>query len=336
LKTTHRIKLTQVITQLEKDPVETQTKDVVATVIGGRHGRNGIERVLMGLVLAVGMLFLRQEATAGQAPVALGSDATFAVLAATAVTSTGDTTVNGDLGVSPGTTLTGAPTVNGTTHLGDSAAAQAQLDLTTAYNDALGRPDGAAASGNLGGQTLPPGVYTSATSMEISSGDLTLDGQGDPNAVWIFQMGTTLITTAGRQVILIGQAQAGNIFWQVGSSATIGGSSVFKGNILAYTSIALNTGATLEGRALARNGLVSLDGNTISMTNSVIASVMLQSAAEVTGPYTDAVGQSVNLATKTITVPISGSMQFYRIRSGTALSITSIITSDGNVVITYN
>jgi hypothetical protein len=288
--------------------------------------------LIIGLV--AGVMFARHDATAGQAPVALGSDATFAVLAGTAVTSTGDTTVNGDLGVSPGTTLTGAPTVNGTTHLGDPAAAQAQLDLTTAYNDAAGRLGGTAASGNLGGQTLPPGLYTSETSMGISSGDLTLDAQGDQNAVWIFQMGTTLITTVGRQVILIGQAQAANIFWQVGSSATLGASSVLKGNILAYTSIAMDTGAVLEGRALARNGLVSLDGNTI--TSTVTASVMLLSAAVVTGPYTEAAGQSVNLATKTITVPVSGSMHFYRIGSGTALTMTSITVSGGNVVITYN
>ena len=286
--------------------------------------------------LAAGVISAGHNATAGQAAVALGSDGTFAVLAGTAVTSTGDTTVNGDLGVSPGTTLTGAPTVNGTTHLGDPAAAQAQLDLTIAYDDAAGRLGGAAASGNLGGQTLPPGLYTSETSMGISSGDLTLDGQGDPNAVWIFQMGTTLITSVGRQVILIGEAQAANVFWQVGSSATLGASSVFKGTILAYTSIALDTGAVLEGRALTRNGLVSLDGNTVTIGNTVTASVMLLSSAVVTGPYTEAVGQSVNLITKTITVPVSGSMQFYRIRSGSALTFTGITVSGGNVVLTYN
>src|SRR5207249_9945955 len=125
--------------------------------------------------------------------VPLGSTATFGVLAGTTVTSTGATTVNGDLGVSPGTTVTGAPTVNGTTHLGDPAAAQAQLDLTTAYNDAAGRTNGAITmAGNLGGQTLTPGLYVSTSSLEISSGDLTLDAQGDANAVFIFQMASTL------------------------------------------------------------------------------------------------------------------------------------------------
>ena len=182
--------------------------------------------------------FTTAAATTGQTPVALGSATTFAVLAGTTVTSTGATTVNGDLGVSPGTTLTGAPTVNGTIHLGDPAAAQAQLDLTVAYNDAAGRTVGAiTVAGNLGGQTLTPGLYKSTSSLEISSGDLTLDAQGDANAVWIFQMASTLTTTSGRQVILSGGAKAANIFWQVGSSATLGTASVFKGNILAFTSI---------------------------------------------------------------------------------------------------
>jgi len=227
--------------------------------------------------------------------------------------------------------------VNGTTHLGDPTAAQAQGDLTVAYNDAAGRTLGSVlVAGNLGGQTLAPGLYTSTTSLEISSGDLTLDALGDPNAVWIFQMASTLTTTAGRQVILSGGAQAANIFWQVGSSATIGTTSVFKGNILAYTAITMNTGATLDGRALARNGAVALDGNTITVPTIVAPSVTLVSTGVVTGSYTDAAGQSLNVATKTITVPMSGNMQFYRIRSSTALAITSITISGGNVVITYN
>src|ERR1051325_9080324 len=165
------------------------------------------------IVLAVAVMFLRQDATAGQAPVPLGAATSFGVLAGSTVTSTGETTVNGDLGVSPGTALTGAPTVNGTIHLGDPAPAPAQLDLTTAYNDAAGRTVGAiGVAGNLGGQTLTQGLYQSTSSLEISSGDLTLDAQGDANAVFIFQMGSTLTTTVGRQVILSGGAKAANIF----------------------------------------------------------------------------------------------------------------------------
>jgi hypothetical protein len=290
---------------------------------------------IMGLTVAV--ISLHYPAAAAQAPVALGSAATFGVLAATTVTSTGAATVNGDLGVSPGTTTTGSPTVNGTLHLGDATAAQAQGDLTTAYNDAAGRTLGAVSvAGNLGGQTLTPGLYTSTSSLEISSGDLTLDALGDTNAVWIFQMASTFVTTTGRQVILSGGALAANVFWQVGSSATIGGSSVFKGTILAGQSVTLDTSATLEGRALARVGGVALDANTITVPSTAAAAVVLVSAPLGAGSYTDAAGQSVNFQTKTITVPLSGSVQFYRLKSGTALTITGINISSGHAVITYN
>lgn len=293
-----------------------------------------IRGLIIGLAMAA--VLVGPNAKAGQVPVALGSDATFAVLAATTVTTIPTTTINGDLGVSPGNTVTGSPIVNGTLHLGDPTAAQAQLDLTTAYNDAAGRTVNAiTVAGNLGGQTLAPGLYKSATSLEISSGDLTLDAGGDPNGVWIFQMGSTLITTVGRQVILSGGAQAANVFWQVGSSATVGGSSVFKGIILADQSITMNTSATLEGRALARNGAVALDANTITIPTAT-SPIVLESAPLVTGLYKDAVGQSINPLTKTITVPWSESMQFYRIRASTALTIMTTTMSGGNVVITYN
>jgi len=155
--------------------------------------------------------------------------------------------------------------VNGVIHINDASAIAAEAALLTAYNDAAGRTVGAVTkAGNLGGQTLTPGLYTSATSLEISSGDLTLDAQGNANAVFIFQMGSTLNTTTGRQVILSGGANPANIFWQVGSSASLGVTSVFKGNILALTSISLATGATLDGSALALNGSVTMDGNLVN------------------------------------------------------------------------
>jgi hypothetical protein len=119
-------------------------------------------------------------------------------------------------------------------------------------------------AGNIGGLTLAPGLYKSTSSLAISSGDLTLDAQGDANAVFIFQIASTLTTTPGRQVILSGGAQAKNIFWQVGSSATLGTTTIFKGTIMADQSITLNTGATLDGRALARIGAVTLDSNTVT------------------------------------------------------------------------
>jgi len=197
----------------------------------------------------------------------LQSAGSFAILAGSTVTSTGATTVNGDLGVFPGTAVTGFPpgTVNGTIFAGDSVAEQAQDDLTSAYDDAVGASDApVTVAGNLGGQTLVPGLYTSTSSLEISSGDLTLDALGDAEAVFIFQMASTLTTTVDRQVILSGGAEAANIFWQVGSSATLGTNSVFQGNILADQSITMNTGATLNGRALTRIGAVALDTNTIT------------------------------------------------------------------------
>jgi hypothetical protein len=197
----------------------------------------------------------------------LGAAAAFAILAGSTVTNTGASIVHGDIGLSPGSEVGGFPpgTLDGTQHVNDTSSAQAQLDLTTAYNDAAGRTLASiSVSGNIGGQTLAPGLYKATSDLEISSGDLTLDAQGDANAVFIFQITSGFVVTSGRQVILSGGAQAANIFWQVGSSATFGTSSVFKGTIMADQSISFDTGATLDGRALARIGAVTLEGNTIT------------------------------------------------------------------------
>ena len=208
--------------------------------------------------------FTTGSATTGQSPVDLGSASSYAILAATTVTAPGAIVVNGDLGLYPGTSVTGFPpaTVNGTTNIDNTAAMTAQADLLTAYNALFALSPGATETGNIGGLTLPPGVYTApSTSMAISSGNLTLDAQGDTNAVWIFQIGTTLNVTPGLQVILANGAQASNIFWQVGSSATIDTTAVMQGNILASISITVNSGATLNGRALAINGAVTAGGS---------------------------------------------------------------------------
>jgi hypothetical protein len=204
----------------------------------------------------------------GQAPVALASAASFVVLAGSTVTSTGPTSIIGDLGVSPGTAITGFPpgTVVGAEHAGDPTAAQGVADLTTAYNNTANRTLCAiTVAGNLGGQTLTPGLYKSTSSLAISAGDLTLDAQGDPDAVFIFQMASTLTTTPGRQVILSGAAKSTNVFWQVGTSATLGTTTAFQGTIMANQAITLDTGATLNGRALAMIAAVALESNTIVM-----------------------------------------------------------------------
>ena len=189
----------------------------------------------------------------------------FSVLAGSTVTNTGSTTVSGDVGVSPGTAVTGFPPglAGGTIHKADGAAAQAQAALALGYIDAAGRSGGTSVAGDLVGKTFTAGVYKSTSSL-ANSGDVTLDAQGDPAAVFIFQIASTLITGSGSHIVLANGASACNVFWQVGSSATLGTNSVFKGNILALTSITITTGVHLEGRALARNGAVTLDSDVIT------------------------------------------------------------------------
>jgi Ice-binding-like len=219
---------------------------------------------------AIAMFIAAQPAAAQTAPVGLGTAGSFAVLAGTTVTNTGPSVISGDLGVSPGTAVTGFPpgiVSNGTIHSADGVAGGAQSDLTTAYNDAAGRSPTANVPAFIGaGQTITPGVYKASSSLDVG-GSLTLDAGGDPNAVFIFQAPSTLITDSASSVILTNGAQACNVFWQVGSSATLGTDSAFTGSILALTSISVNTGDTIAGRALARNGAVTLDDDTITSSS---------------------------------------------------------------------
>jgi hypothetical protein len=212
-------------------------------------------------------LLFASSAIAAPATVGLGSAASFSVLGGSTVTNTGPTTMFGDLGLSPGSSVTGAPHVLGQTHVDDAVAIGAKNDLTTAYNDAAGRPTDGSAGTDLSGQTFTAGVRTASSSLLLSSGSVTLDAQGDPNAVFIFQIGSTLTTGSATSVVLVNGAQACNVFWQVGSSATLGTGTRFVGTIMASATITANTAATIHGRLLAQTAAVNLDTNTITTSN---------------------------------------------------------------------
>lgn len=236
---------------------------------------------------AIGSAALLAVAVAGQspayaadAPVGLGTAAAYSVLGGTTVTNTGPTTLAGELGVNPGSAITGFPPgiAAGAIHRGDAQALQAESDLTTAYNDAAGRAATSSVAGDLVGKTLTPGVYKSSGPLAVS-GALTLNGQGNPNSVFIFQVASTLTTASASHIVLTNSTQACNVYWQVASSATLGTASTFKGNILALTSITATTGTTIQGRALARNGQVSLDTNVFTMPGCATASGSAAGAA---------------------------------------------------------
>ena len=221
-------------------------------------------RKRLNLVLA--MLSCAALASHASADI-LGTAQAFAVLGGSTVTNTGPSVMTGDLGVWPGLSITGLPpgNVNGATHAGTAFAQQAQQDVTTAYNTLAGMASSQNLTGtDLGGLTLTPGVYFFSSSAFLT-GTLTLDAQGNPDALFVFQIGSTLISASNASVVTINSADACDVYWQVGSSATLGTDTQFQGNILALTSITLNTRATLlEGRALARNGAVTMDNNTIT------------------------------------------------------------------------
>ncbi len=221
----------------------------------------------IAMTLAIGILAVAPMAyAAGPAPVGLGTAAPFAVLAGTpAVTNTGATTITGDLGISPASSVTGFPpgTVSGAIHKADAVALQAQTDLTTAYTDAAGRPV-TATHGTLGGLTLVGGVYNAGGAVLDLTGTLTLDGRNDPRSVWVFQATSSLTTASSSTVKLINGASPCNVFWQITSSASLGSGSTFVGTIMAKTSITMANGVTVNGRALASTGDVTLINDTIN------------------------------------------------------------------------
>jgi uncharacterized protein with beta-barrel porin domain len=239
-----------------------------------------------GAVAALGLMVVAPTSSShAQAP-SLGTAGSYGVLAGSTVTNTGPTVINGDVGVSPGLAVTGFPpgtvTPPFTIHAGDAVAAQAQLDNIAAYNALSTRPITTDLTGqDLGGKTLIAGVYGFNSSAQLT-GTLTLNGQGNPNSVFIFDIGSTLTTASASRILLINGAQGGNVFFRVGSSATLGTSTSFTGDILALTSISLNNAATIScGDALAQNGAVTLINNTIRIcqTTAATASSVLPSSA---------------------------------------------------------
>lgn len=237
----------------------------------GTMQKTGIKKV--GVVSLAGSVVFGLMAFSGISPalaaeptVPLGTAEGYSVLAGSTVTNTGPSVLAQNLGLTPGSAVTGFPPglVNGTMEVANGPATQAQSDLTTAYNSAAGRSVNAIVGADLVGTTLPGGVYKSATGALSLTGTLTLDGQNDPNSVFIFQSDSTLITGSASRINLINDAQACNVFWQVGSSATLGTGSSFVGTVMALTSVTAQTNATIEGRVMARNGAVTLDSNLIS------------------------------------------------------------------------
>ena len=260
----------------------------------GRHRRLVAYIAPLG-VIALGVAAILPTTASGAATnVGLGTATSFAVLGGSAITNTGPTTITGDIGSFPTPTETGLGTVtqNGVDHGGDAVTQQAKIDLTTAYGTAAGSGPPTSHATELGGSTLTPGVYNSPT-FGIT-GTLTLNTLGNPNAVFIFQMASTLITASNSSVIVLGGGTACNVYWQVGSSATLGTGSNLIGSVLASTSITATTGATIQGRLLAETGAVTLDTNTI--TRPVCAAAATTTVAG--GATTTAVGGTPTTAAR--------------------------------------
>jgi hypothetical protein len=262
----------------------------------------------------------------------LGTAANFLVLGGSTVTNTGATVVAGELGTAPGTTITGFPpgivTEGGTTHMGDALALQAQNDATLAYNSSAGQACNThLADQELGGKTLTPDVYC-FSALTTLTGQLVLDAQGDTTAVWIIQIPGGLSTEANSSVVVTNGGGVCNVFWIVGESATIGAGSSFAGNVLALTSITMATGASLSGRALARNGAVTLDSNTITKPPCAQAATPtpIPTPAHVSVTYQCAADGRV-----VVSVDLTAGV----IVSGLGEAITSATGTAGNLIVRY-
>jgi hypothetical protein len=264
-----------------------------------------VTMVWIAVILVVTALVSTPRGASAATQPPLGTDTSFAVLAGSAITNTGPSVITGDLGLAPGSSVTGFPPgrVDGATHVDDAVAVQAKSDLVTASTTAAGQPCTSTLTGDLGGGTLTPGVYCFTSSAQLT-GTLTLDGGGDPNAVFIFKVGSTLTTATGSKVALINGGPCG-VYWQVGSSATLGTDTTFVGTLLVNTSITLNTRASiLPGRALAQTGAVTLDSNRITRPPDTCTTASSSSTTVLTSsPNPSASGTPVVLST---TVTSSG------------------------------
>ena len=302
--------------------------------------RTPVRRVTLRLAAAVALagsvtalLAVGQPASAGIVPtVSLATSANYSVLAATTVTNTNQSVLGQSVGLSPGTEVVGFPPgvvlPPGVIAAANADTLQAQSDLTAAYVDAAGRPvEFTQVNPDLVGQTLLPGVYAATSKGALSlSGQLVLDGQGNPNAVFIFQTDSTLITSTGSTIALINGASECNVFWQVGSSATLGSGSLFVGNILALTSITVQSSTVVRGRALARNGSVTLDNNVFTQPSCTPSTDLTPTA---TAPSTTVTTTTVPATTTTQvastvgTIPVDVTITLPG--TGTATSVTSSV-----------
>jgi hypothetical protein len=266
-------------------------------------------RIASAVTISLGVaMLLPATAGAAPAPIGLGAASSFAVLAGSAITNTGTSIINGDIGSYPTPTETGVASMvlTGTDHAGDAVTQQAKTNLTTAYNLAAGAKPPTLVATELGGTTLTPGIYNGAT-LQIT-GILTLNTLGDPNAVFIFQTASTLVTASNSSVVVLGGGLACNVFWQIGSSATLGTRSHLVGTVMASMSITATTRATVQGRLLAMDGAVTLDTNTISNAGcAAVAPTTTTTAAPTTttaAPTTTTAAPTTTTAAPTTTTAV--------------------------------
>jgi hypothetical protein len=289
-----------------------------------------MKRMYLRLLTVIGLAQFLLLIPTASAQISLGTAQNFGVLAGSTATNTGATTVNGNVGVSPGTAVTGFPPgviVGGAIHSNDAVAMQAQNDLTTAYNNIAATPCNVDLTGqDLGGLTLTPGVYCFTTSAQLT-GALTLNALGNANALFLFKIGSTLTTASASSVTIInnGGSSCNKVFWQVGSSATLGTGTSFAGDILALSSITLTTGANTNGRALARNGAVTLDGNNVNTCGVLACPIITVNPATLPN---GAVGTAYN---QTVSASGGTSPYVFSLSSGTLPSGLSLNGATGAI-----